>query len=84
MTDEELNNQIKKIIKFSEPNKNEKTIFIWPEGIFAGYSYSEVDKFKDIFKKEFSKNHIIIFGINFNLSVATVFFSQHEKNCHAD
>ena len=60
----ELNNQILEIIKFSEPKKNEKTLFIWPEGVFGGYSYSEVKKIKSIFQKNFSNDHTIIFGIN--------------------
>ncbi len=78
LTSKELNEQVSKIIKFSEPNKNEKTIFIWPEGVFGGYSYSEVEIFKDIFKEKFSKNHTIIFGANFedNYSKKKSFFNS--------
>ena len=64
LSQSELNNQILKIIKFSEPEKNKKTLFIWPEGIFGGYSYSEVKEIKTIFQENFSKNHTVIFGIN--------------------
>ena len=27
---------LKKLIRYSEPNKNEEAIFIWPEGVFTG------------------------------------------------
>ncbi len=64
LSQSELNNQILKIIKFSEPEENKKTLFIWPEGVFGGYSYSEVKQIKNIFQKNFSKNHTVIFGIN--------------------
>tara|TARA_Y100000590_G_scaffold340030_1_gene387704 strand:- start:8 stop:1585 length:1578 start_codon:yes stop_codon:yes gene_type:complete len=64
LSQSQLNNQISKIIKFSEPEKNKKTLFIWPEGVFGGYSYSEVKEIKSIFQKNFSKNHTVIFGIN--------------------
>jgi apolipoprotein N-acyltransferase len=43
---------------------NKKTLFIWPEGVFSGYSYEEILTFKDLINQNFSKNHYIIFGIN--------------------
>ena len=30
------------LIKYSEPIKNQKTLFVWPEGVFSGYSYYEL------------------------------------------
>ena len=59
-----IEERFKKIIRYSEPNKNQKTIFIWPEGVFSGYSYKEVIQFKDLILKNFSKKHQIIFGTN--------------------
>ena len=56
--------RLKKIIRYSEPNKEKKTLFIWPEGVFSGYSYNEILIFKELFKKSFSKNHFIILGSN--------------------
>ena len=44
--------------------KNKKTLFIWPEGVFSGYSYDEILIFKKLILKNFSKNHYIIFGVN--------------------
>ena len=54
------------MIKYSDPNslKDRKTLFIWPEGIFTGYSFTEISEFKNLIKKNFSENHLIIFGIN--------------------
>ena len=43
LSDEDVEKLIEKVIKFSEPKENEKTIFIWPEGVFAGY-YLEIFK----------------------------------------
>ena len=44
--------------------KKKKTLFVWPEGVFSGYSYNEILNFKELFKKNFSKNHFIILGSN--------------------
>jgi len=60
----EIENRIKKLAKYSEPNKKIKTLFIWPEGPFSGYSYQEILEFKEIISKNFSENHYIIFGVN--------------------
>ncbi len=53
-----------KLIKYSEPNKKVKTIFIWPEGVFTNDTFHENKKIKELFKKSFSENHLIIFGAN--------------------
>jgi len=55
---------IKDLIDISDPNKNEKTIFIWPEGILPDVSQEELVKFKWLFKEAFSKNHLLFIGIN--------------------
>ena len=59
-----IENRFKKLVKYSSPDKNTKTLFIWPEGVFSGYSYEEVLNFKSIISKSFSKEHHIIFGSN--------------------
>ena len=56
--------QIKRLIKISDPEKDKKTLFIWPEGIFYQSYLEDVKKYKDLFKDKFSKNHLIILGIN--------------------
>jgi len=64
LSDNEIEERLKKIIRYSEPNKEKKTLFVWPEGVFSGYSYDEILTLKELFKKSFSKNHFIIFGSN--------------------
>ena len=44
----EIEERLKKLIRYSDPDKNKKTLFIWPEGVFSGYSYDEVLNFKKI------------------------------------
>ena len=64
LTEQQIEERFKKLIRYSNPIRNEKTLFIWPEGPFSGYSYAELFAFKDLIKKNFSKEHIIIFGVN--------------------
>ena len=47
----QVEKKLKKLIRYSQPNNEKKTLFIWPEGIFSGYSYSEVLTFKYLIKK---------------------------------
>ena len=56
--------RLKKLIRYSEPDLNKKTLFIWPEGVFSGYSYNDILIYKNLFNKKFSKDHHIIFGVN--------------------
>ena len=60
----EIETKIIKLIRYSNPNKEYKTLFVWPEGIFTGYSFEEIYKFKDLINQNFSNNHLILFGIN--------------------
>ena len=61
--------QIKRLIKISDPEKDKKTLFIWPEGIFYQSYLEDIKKYKNLFKNRFSENHLIILGINnFNKS----------------
>ena len=59
-----IEERFKKLIRYSEPNKDKKTLFIWPEGVFSGYSYDEILIFKDLISNNFSQKHLIIFGTN--------------------
>ena len=68
--------QLEFLIKISNPEKNKKTIFIWPEGVFYESYLQDIKKYKDLFSKNFSSNHLIILGI-------TNFISHDEsKNPH--
>ena len=60
----QIEKRLEKLIRYSEPDKNLKTLFIWPEGVFSGYTYNEITFFKKFFLKHFSKNHLILFGVN--------------------
>ncbi len=64
LTEEQIGERFKKLIRYSNPDKGKKTIFIWPEGPFIGYSYAELLNFKEMIKKNFSRDHTIIFGAN--------------------
>ena len=64
LTNEQIKERFNRLIRYSDPKKGEKTLFIWPEGVFSGYSYDEVFTFKELIFKNFSKEHTIIFGIN--------------------
>ena len=55
---------VSKLIKYSEPSQNIKTIFIWPEGVFIDKNFYKNKKIKELFKKNFSENHLIVFGAN--------------------
>jgi apolipoprotein N-acyltransferase len=55
---------INELINISEPRKDDKTIFIWPEGILPDISQEELVKFKWLFKENFSENHLLLIGIN--------------------
>jgi len=55
---------LKRLIKISDPEENQKTLFIWPEGIFYQSYLDELEKYKNLFSEKFSKNHLIVLGIN--------------------
>ena len=59
-----MEKRLKDLIKYSEPSDEKPTLFIWPEGVFTGYSYEEISEFDYLIKENFKKNHLIIFGIN--------------------
>ena len=64
LSSKEIEERFIKLIRYSDPDKGKKTLFIWPEGVFSGYSLSEILIFKEIILKNFSKNHHIVFGVN--------------------
>ena len=55
---------IKKLIELSNPQPDQKTVFIWPEGMFPSLYLNEIKKYHNEFYKAFSNLHLIIFGIN--------------------
>ena len=55
---------IEDLIEISNPKIDEKTIFVWPEGILPGISQDELINYKWLFDEKFSKNHFLIIGTN--------------------
>ena len=56
--------QINRLITISNPQKKQKTIFIWPEGIFYESNLDDLRKYQDLFLQSFSEKHLIILGVN--------------------
>ena len=51
------------LLNLSRANKDEKTLIVWPEGMIQQTNPKDLYKYKDYFKKNFSKNHLIIVGV---------------------
>ena len=64
LTDFELRANISNLIKYSDPDKGKKTLFVWPEGIFTGFNLDQIKEYRILFEKAFSENHLILFGSN--------------------
>ena len=60
---------IKDLVEISNPNLNEKTIFVWPEGILPKISQQELIEYNWLFKKRFNENHLLIIGTNNYLDI---------------
>ena len=56
--------ELQTMIDPGDPDKKRETLFIWPEGVFSGYSYVQIIPFKELIFKNFSNKHHIIFGSN--------------------
>ena len=64
LSESETLDRIKKLIRYSNVDKNEKTLFIWPEGALSGKYFFEIKKYKNLIKENFSSEQLIILGIN--------------------
>ena len=64
LSNTDLSENISRLIKYSDPDKNKKTLFIWPEGVFTGFNFEQIKQYKLLFKKAFSEKHLILFGAN--------------------
>ena len=64
LSNSDIEDRFKQLIRYSDPNKDQKTLFVWPEGVFSGYSFNEISIFKELIRKNFSNKHNIIFGAN--------------------
>jgi len=61
---EDIGENISKLIRYSAPEDNKKTFFVWPEGVFTGFNFEQIKQHKSLFKEAFSDNHLILFGSN--------------------
>ena len=64
LTNQDTGKNIDELITLSDPNKDEKKILIFPEGIITSIYFKDLEFFKNIFKKKLSINHKVILGIN--------------------
>ena len=57
---------IKNLINISNPKRyfGKKTIFIWPEGVLPLTNMNKIHSYKEIFSKNFDKDHFILLGLN--------------------
>ncbi len=61
---------IKDLINISEPDLDEKIIFVWPEGILPDIKQKEFSRFSNLFEKSFNEKHLIIAGVNSHETLA--------------
>jgi apolipoprotein N-acyltransferase len=73
---EDVKNKLEKLIKYSDPDPQKKTLFVWPEGVFTGHSYNEIFKFRELVRNNFKDNHFILFGINTKDENSSKFFNS--------
>jgi len=64
LTNQNPEKNIDELLTLSDPSKDEKKIFIFPEGIITSIYFKDLKFFKSIFKKKFNINHKIILGIS--------------------
>ena len=55
---------ITELIKISQPDKETKTIFLWPEGIIPNINQKQLKEFEFLFSEKFNENHLLAIGIN--------------------
>ena len=55
---------IEDLIVLSNPDKSEKTIFIWPEGIISNDIDEKLSQIKSLIESNFNENHFLIIGTN--------------------
>ena len=60
--DIETEEVLSELIKLSAPESEKKIFFLWPEGIIPGIYQDQLILYNDIFKKNFTENHLIGLG----------------------
>jgi len=64
LSNNDISKNISKLIRYSAPEENKKTLFVWPEGVFTGFDLEQIKQYRSLFEEAFSENHLILFGIN--------------------
>jgi len=64
LSSDDISENISKLMRYSAPEKNKKTLFVWPEGAFTGFNFSQIKQYQSFFEEAFSDNHLILFGVN--------------------
>ena len=64
LSNTDLGKNISSLIRYSEPENNKKTLFVWPEGVFSGFNFAQIKEYRTLFEEAFSENHLILFGSN--------------------
>ena len=64
LSDKAIRKRVTQLIKYSEPENDSSTLYIWPEGVFSGYNFKEILFLKKNFLDNFSENDFILFGVN--------------------
>ena len=55
---------IEDLIQLSNPNINDKILFVWPEGIFPDITQNQLQEYISLFNNKFNENHFFVIGIN--------------------
>ena len=57
---------IQNLVDLSDPKRyfGKKTIFVWPEGVLPSTKMSNINSYKELFRKNFDENHFILLGLN--------------------
>ena len=65
-SNEDPSEMIIELIELSNPNFEEDTIFIFPEGVLTNIYLEELKNYRKLFSNNYSSKHKIILGINSN------------------
>ena len=57
---QEVEKKLNKLIRYSDPDPDRETLFIWPEGIFTGFNYNQILQFSNLIEDNFNANHLIL------------------------
>ena len=64
LSNSDLGENLSNLIKYSDPEANKRTLFVWPEGAFTGFNFEQIREYRTLFEEAFSENHLILFGSN--------------------